>query len=401
MVKVSVIIPIYNVGKYLRQCIESVIAQTLKDIEIICVDDGSKDDCGKICDEYAGKDSRIIVIHKENGGLVTARKAGLKAASGKYIGFVDGDDWVEPELYEHMYNLAEEYKVSFVETGVIDSSESGYKTRVSNFDDGCYSGDDYESVIVPKLMYFGEFYRFGIMPYVWNKLYRAELVKECYEKVGDKNSMGEDAACSYPYAVKAGSVYISHKCLYHYRNVGNSMKRTVNNDVYNMLRKQYRLIRNAYENSEYRDCLIKQLEYYMVYILAWNCPHVFDDLDAGEILVPFGGISKDEKIVIYGAGAAGIHFYDYLANTVGVNVVMWVDAGYEHINKEWGVKSPQCIKDVEYDKVIIAIFREGIVENVKKWLWDNGVEKEKICWMSDKYIENPKLLLDRIEVREC
>jgi len=396
LIKVSVIIPIYNVGKYLRQCIESVIAQTLRDIEIICVDDGSKDDCGKICDEYAEKDSRIIVIHKENGGLVTARKAGLKAASGKYIGFVDGDDWIEPELYEHMYNLAEKHQVAFVESGVIDSSDSGYRTRISNFDEGCYKGENYEKLIIPRLMYFGEFYRFGVMPYVWNKLYRSELVKECYGKIGDKNSMAEDAACSYPYAVKGGSVYISHKCLYHYRVVGNSMKRTVDSGIYNVLREQYHLIKEEYENSKYCECLIRQLEYYIVYILMWNCPQVFDNSNEGELLVPFGGISKNEKIVLYGAGAAGIHIYDYLVNTAGVNVVMWVDAGYEHIDKEWGVKPPQCIKDAEYDKVIIAVFREGIVENIKKWLQDNGVEKEKICWMSDKYIENPKLLFDKI-----
>lgn len=396
MIKVSVIIPIYNVEKYLRKCIESVIAQTLEDIQIICVDDGSKDNCGKICDEYAKKDKRVTVIHKENGGLVTARKAGLNAAAGKYIGFVDGDDWVEPDLYEHMYNLAEEHQVSFVETGVIDSSDSGYKTRISNFNEGCYKGEDYEKHIIPRVMCFGEFYRFGVMPYVWNKLYRAELVKECYEKIGDKNSMIEDAACSYPYAVRGGSVYISHKCLYHYRVVGNSMKRTVNNSVYDVLRQQYHLIKEAYENSQYRECLIKQLEYYMVYILIWNCPQVFDDLSNGEILIPFGGISKQEKIVLYGAGAAGIHFYDYLTNTAGADIILWVDSNYEYMDSELGVKSPECIKTTEYDKVIVAIFKENAVESVKKWLEDNGVFKDKICWMHEKYLENPALLLDKI-----
>ena len=130
MIKVSVIIPIYNVDKYLRRYIESVMAQTLKDIQIICVDDGSKDTSGAICDEYSKRDNRIIVIHKENAGLVTASKAGLNIASGKYIGFVDGDDWIEPELYEHMYNLAEEHQVSFVQTGVIDSLDNGQKKSI-------------------------------------------------------------------------------------------------------------------------------------------------------------------------------------------------------------------------------------------------------------------------------
>lgn len=396
MIKVSVIIPIYNVEKYLRKCIESVIAQTLEDIQIICVDDGSKDNCGKICDEYAKKDRRVTVIHKKNGGLVTARKAGLAVAAGKYIGFVDGDDWVEPEMYEHMYNLAEKYQVSFVETGVIDSSDNGYSARTSNFNEGCYKDEDYEKLIVPRLMCFGEFYRFGLTPFVWNKLYRPELLKECYGKIDDKNSMFEDVACSYPYAVRSSSVYISHKCLYHYRIVINSMKRIVRSDVYNVLIEQCRLVKEAYENSRYRECLMKQLDYYIIYASLWNCPQVFDDLENGEILVPFGGISQNEKIVLYGAGAAGIHLNDYIVNKTKVNVVLWVDSNYEEIGKEFDVKSPDCIKIIEYDKIIIAVFREQAVKSVKKWLADNGVCQDKICWIHEKYIRHPELLTNKM-----
>ena len=96
--KVSIIVPVYKVEKYLRKCIDSIINQTLKDIEIILVDDGSPDNCGKICDEYAAKDTRIKVIHKENGGLSSARNAGMEVAEGEYIGFVDSDDWIESDL---------------------------------------------------------------------------------------------------------------------------------------------------------------------------------------------------------------------------------------------------------------------------------------------------------------
>ena len=97
--KVSIIVPVYKVEKYLRKCIDSIINQTLKDIEIILVDDGSPDNCGKICDEYAAKDTRIKVIHKENGGLSSARNAGMEVAEGEYIGFVDSDDWIESDMY--------------------------------------------------------------------------------------------------------------------------------------------------------------------------------------------------------------------------------------------------------------------------------------------------------------
>ena len=104
--KVSVVIPIYNVRPYLRQCIESVLAQTLQEIEIILVDDGSTDGCEKICDEYAAQDTRIRVIHKKNGGLVSARKAGSAIARGEYIACLDGDDFVEPMIYQTLYEAA-------------------------------------------------------------------------------------------------------------------------------------------------------------------------------------------------------------------------------------------------------------------------------------------------------
>ncbi len=105
--KISVIIPVYNVEKYLKKCVESVLSQTLKDIEIILVDDGSPDNCPIICDEYAKKDNRIVVIHKQNGGLSDARNAGMRIAKGKYIGFVDSDDYIEPDMFEKMYQIAD------------------------------------------------------------------------------------------------------------------------------------------------------------------------------------------------------------------------------------------------------------------------------------------------------
>ena len=99
---ISIIVPVYNIEKYLPRCLDSLIGQSFLDIEIIIVDDGSTDGCYYICEEYGRKDPRIVVIHKTNGGLVSARKVGMKAARGEYIAYVDGDDWIEPQMYEQM-----------------------------------------------------------------------------------------------------------------------------------------------------------------------------------------------------------------------------------------------------------------------------------------------------------
>ena len=110
----SVIIPVYNVEDYVARCIESVLNQTYNHLEVILVDDGSKDDSGRICDEFAVKDPRVRVIHKENGGLSSARNVGIDSASGEYITFVDSDDWIEADGYEHLMDLMERYQVKLV-----------------------------------------------------------------------------------------------------------------------------------------------------------------------------------------------------------------------------------------------------------------------------------------------
>jgi glycosyltransferase involved in cell wall biosynthesis len=114
----SVVVPMYNVEKFLPVCVESIRNQTLYDIEIILVDDGSPDCCGEIAEEYASRDSRIRVVHRENGGLGPARNSGMEVACGEYIGFVDSDDWIEPDMYERLYDAAKANAADVVFTGM-------------------------------------------------------------------------------------------------------------------------------------------------------------------------------------------------------------------------------------------------------------------------------------------
>ena len=113
--EISIIVPIYNVEKQLSTCIESILNQTFMNFELILVDDGSPDKCGEICDEYEKKDKRIKVIHKKNGGLSDARNAGLNIATGKYIGFVDSDDIIHPQMYEKLYNCINKYNSDIIQ----------------------------------------------------------------------------------------------------------------------------------------------------------------------------------------------------------------------------------------------------------------------------------------------
>ena len=122
--KISIIVPVYKVEKYLSRCIKSILRQTFTDFELILVDDGSPDKCPQMCDDWGKKDKRIRVIHKENGGLSSARNAGLRAARGEYIGFVDSDDWIACDMYEILYQLAKKYRAD-ITCGGIERTNAG------------------------------------------------------------------------------------------------------------------------------------------------------------------------------------------------------------------------------------------------------------------------------------
>ena len=166
---ISVIVPVYKVEKYLEKCIESVLKQTYTNLQIILVDDGSPDNCGKICDEYAKKDSRIEVIHKINGGLSDARNVGINRANGRYIGFVDSDDYIKEDMYEKLINLIKEYDADISICNLYDVIDG--KEYVRNKDNGIH---EYSRIDILKEILLDK----NIQSYAWNKLYKKELFDE-------------------------------------------------------------------------------------------------------------------------------------------------------------------------------------------------------------------------------
>lgn len=134
MPEISVIVPVYNVEKYLRQCIESIKMQTFENWELILVDDGSLDNSGSICDEYAQSDNRIKVVHKENGGVSTARNFGLAIAAGKYISFIDSDDYIVPKFFEIMLEKLLTYKADIVRCGFYEFNDSNVVFNTCHFE---------------------------------------------------------------------------------------------------------------------------------------------------------------------------------------------------------------------------------------------------------------------------
>lgn len=165
MVKVSIIVPVYNVQKYLRRCLDSLVGQILKDIEIICINDGSTDLSEQILDEYFLTDSRVIVLKQEQSGQSAARNRGIQIASGEYLGFVDSDDWVDKDFFEKLYNSAVKNNADVAAAGVIRLHKYSKKFYLK-FDNEIITSDTDKKFALCDIPEYS---------YVWNKIYKKEL----------------------------------------------------------------------------------------------------------------------------------------------------------------------------------------------------------------------------------
>lgn len=208
--KISIVVPVYNVEKYLSECIESILNQTFKDFELILVDDGSKDSSGYICDDYARKDSRINVIHKKNGGLSDARNVGIKASKGEYLGFVDSDDCIEREMFQKLYEAIEKYEadISICSFGLINDEG---KVGEIFFD---YENEAIISPILAQEKYFEGYAQSMLYTVAWNKLYKKSLFDNIAYPVG---KLHEDEFTTFRLLYKSERIVYIPYCGYLYR----------------------------------------------------------------------------------------------------------------------------------------------------------------------------------------
>lgn len=245
----SIVVPIYGVEKYLRKCIDSLIGQTYKNIEIILVDDGSKDNSPSICDEYALQDQRIRVLHKPNGGLVSARKAGAEIALGEYIFCVDGDDWVGLNYIEICNEVIVQYEPEMVCCGYIQSDEITEIPFHFAVSAGYYNREQMEKHIYP-IAIEGE--DGSIFPaQLWAKGFKKSLYLPEQLSVIDAIKIGEDGAVVKPSLSKCTSLYVIDECLYYYRYNDTSMTKNKSSYDWNGPRYILQHLMNRIDKDKY------------------------------------------------------------------------------------------------------------------------------------------------------
>lgn len=376
---ISVIVPIYNVEVYLRKCIDSIIAQKHTNLQIILVDDGSKDDSAAICDEYRQKDGRIEVVHKENGGLVSARKKGLAMARGKYIGFVDGDDYIDADFYSSMLRDIKEYDVDFVHSAVV--REYGTKRQVSaQFEKGVYHIEGKQIDFIKKYMFDTNetFCMYNGLPF---KLFKAELIVSCYSNVPDTQWMGEDMLATVRCLLNSKKIYMDTYARYHYVIRNNSLCHQQNLDNLSKQAILYDTLLKVFEEYSVRDQMQEIVDDFFktrfITLIANLSPerniHIYS----------FSGISRirGKKVVIYCAGKVGQDYYAQLCRYRDIEVVAWADKNNKRYSFDYAkVLGKEDIVSIETDYLLIATLSDQAFVEIRQELIDIGIDESKIIW---------------------
>ena len=396
---ISVIVIVYNVEDYLEECIDSIINQKYKNLEIILVDDGSTDKSGKICDSYAKKDSRVKVVHKKNGGLVSARQAGVEVATGKYVTFVDGDDWIDEEMYEELIDYAEGYKADVVASGINRNFEDRVKTECNLIPNGYYTKQMMEEDVYPFMMFDMKKMNHYVDPSLCNKLFSLKAIKPIILDVEKEIFyLGEDAATTYPFLLKAKNMYVTDRAFYHHRiiNVTKKVSEYKDDKVFERLNIWYHYVKTVFEKSKYKKIMLPQLDLYyaiklnqlsirgtgvdflQLFSRYWSKP-VSSNLNVRYVLPEFEEL-EGKKIVLYGAGAVGKEYDRQLRHST-YNMVGWIDKNYEYLQKTgWPVKSVDELSDIEFDIILVATTKRDLYVEIKSELIKKGISEELIIW---------------------
>ena len=262
--KISIVVAIYNIEKYIRRCIDSLINQTYKNIEIILVDDGSTDECGKICDNYKSDDERVIVIHKENQGLGEARNTGIENAHGKYICFIDGDDYVDINYISDTYKIAEEENAEIVLCGYkFLNKKNVLKSFIPESEKLVFKNEEIQEILLPDLVdnTYPQYTKNIIMT-AWSALFSLETIKRCgWKFVSERKIISEDVYSLLKLYANINTVAICKNAYYYYCENSTSLTHIYREDRYIKVKQFYKETFKLVESLNYNENVKVKLVY--------------------------------------------------------------------------------------------------------------------------------------------
>lgn len=429
---VSIVIPVYNAECYLEECLDSILEQSFPNLEILLIDDGSTDETADICERFVFLDERIKYFYKSNGGSTSARKVGIQNATGKYIMFIDADDYIKPDMISYMLDVAESNEADIVtDTFITDVNNQDYP-QGGKLEGGVYRGEDLRRKVLPNMFYRNILEHWGIWPTLWGKLFKKNIIEESVLKMDERIFYGEDAACVFPACLKADCICIIKKYFYHYRAVQNSVSKSANKALLDNMFYLHEYLYGVFSNSEYSEVLLKQLGYYMLSVMnhagqkLFHIPYSLEEaqhlkqsiirrdeqihalketntdlemevkfqkektakleneikvlkskISSAKWIFPAKKLKSSPKLLLYGAGKVGKSFQEQIQQLQEFELVAWADKNVEGNEK---LILPDEIRNYEFDKIVIAVAYQEVADEIEKELLHQGIEKQRIFW---------------------
>lgn len=385
-VLISIIVPVFNTARYLVRCLESILAQTYRNIEVVLINDGSTDESLEIARKYALTDKRVRLLTQKNLGITATRIRGIQEAVGEWIGFVDSDDYVEANMYESLADFMGKYQCDMVASGTVIHELNG-TTRMDydNYAEGFYNNLSIN--IYPTMLHDFRTGFKGLRCFLANKLFRGIILKHIVNDLDRRVFYEEDAMIVYRYCLQCHSVYVSKEAHYHYcRRIGSAEETIRESDIENLYF-LYKNLEKAFRSSPDHLLLMRQLKQHVLFKEEERVLKGLYNIDMTLLDIwDFSAYTKTfgKQVLVYGAGRCGQAFYkELLRQGYQKAVVAWVDKNPRKTTVEnvHPIEPVDIIKDKTYDFVAVAIknkkmAQEAIVELRDKW----RVPREKIVW---------------------
>ena len=378
---ISVVVPIYNLDAYLYQCVSSIVEQTYKSLEIILVDDGSTDNALEICEYFRKSDGRIRVIAKPNGGLVSARKAGLNAATGKYVFYVDGDDWINSDCILQYHKLASAYDTDIVVGDYRREFLGNFVTIRNSISSGFYNRSRIENEIFPCMISHGEFFNHGLKTYSWGKLYKRSAILALQNQVPDEIMIAEDAALIYPAIYQSNAIYIADIALCNYRQRPNSILKSTSfdNREIDRITAAFQYLADVLDSRNSQYGFEQQLQAYFAAIVTIRTGGFLSSIDLYEKFKIFGVIPPGASLALYNSGSFGQHAYKHLQHNGIFALAGWFDRDYKENNiLHMQVSSPEELHCYSFDFLIVPSFDPALHAEVDALFEAQGLDCSKI-----------------------
>ncbi|BEU88729.1 hypothetical protein TAMA11512_21930 [Selenomonas sp. TAMA-11512] len=382
---VSIIIPVYNVEQYIEKCLDSVLGQTYQKLDVICINDGSTDDSLAVLRRYEAQDSRVRIIDKGNGGVVSAREAGLRIANGEYTTFVDPDDWVESNAVMEMVTANQVYQADMVACGFWKEQGDASSAIFNGLEAGYYSPGYLKDH--PEDWFFSyTTFREPVIGSLCTKLIRTKLIQEVHRKLPFSMVYGEDVVAVLLACASCNGLLSLSGAWYHYIHRDGSAATQQRGFPKGMYHSIYQLLETVTDGAVERK---KCLDAYMKMLLL---EQEYETFSSYGTLFPFSKVSKGSRIFLYGAGLFGRMVHRAIMEHADLSLAGWTDRAWQsEALQQFALNPLSDIYKAEFDVLVLALLNESLCREIAFDMIQKGLSEEKICFVENKIMQEATL----------